>query len=236
MALVGVTAIWSSVSGAVLDYLRPGMRVWVAVAGAVLVLVAVTELWRGRNDPAERGHGSKVGWLVALPICVAVTVGSGSLGVYAVGRNATYRDLPDAPTAFDLEQYVRTHSIGGQPVELTLVDFVAAVSTEEGRAVLAEHPVELVGFVSRDDETGAVNLTRFVISCCAADGAAVRVQLVSSEELPSDGTWLRVVGTVGAPARSEGGTEQPDPAIEVDTRQAIDEPELPYEVPVSRIR
>jgi uncharacterized repeat protein (TIGR03943 family) len=224
-----VAALWSSISGAVLDYLRPNMRGWVAVGGVLLIVFGAAGLWAARADHPAKGHAiTRVGWLIALPICVGVTVGSGSLGVYSVGRNATYRDLPDAPRSFDLEQYVRAQSFGGQPVELTLVDLLSAASTDEGRAILAEHPLASVGFLSRRDD-GTVSLTRYVISCCAADATVVQLDLASADPLPPDGTWVRVVGSLDERA---GDT----PRLVVAEHAEVPEPEHPYEVPISRIR
>jgi uncharacterized repeat protein (TIGR03943 family) len=239
VTLCGVAALAASLSGAVLDFLRPTMRGWVGLAGGILVVIGIAELWQAHRDSEAHGHDSpRVGWLVAVPIVVAVTVGSGSLGVYAVGRNATFANLPDAPTSYDLEQYVRSASFGGQPVELTLVDFVVAAATPENRAVLEGHDLRLIGFLARTDAE-EVRLTRFVISCCAADGSAVQVVLDNGNDLPADGAWLEVTGTLaptpdGSPSLAGDG-ETPLPHLDVGSFREIAEPDLPYEVPVARI-
>jgi uncharacterized repeat protein (TIGR03943 family) len=239
IALCGVAALAASLSGAVLDFLRPNMRGWVGLAGALLLAIGVVELWQARREDPSHSHGApRVGWLIALPIVVGVTVGSGSLGVYAVGRNATYANLPDVPTSYDLEQYVRSASFGGQPVELTLVDFVVAAATPENRAVLEGHDLRLIGFLARTDD-GEDRLTRFVISCCAADGSAVQVVLDDGTGLPADGTWLEVTGTLaptppGSQSLGADG-ETPLPHLEIGSVREIVEPDLPYEVPVARI-
>jgi uncharacterized repeat protein (TIGR03943 family) len=239
VTLCGVAALAASLSGAVLDFLRPNMRGWVGLAGAILIVIGLVELWQAQRETSPHGHGApRVGWLIAVPIIVAVTVGSGSLGVYAVGRNATYANLPDAPTSYDLEQYVRSASFGGQPVELTLVDFVVAAATPENRAVLEGHDLRLIGFLARTDD-GEPRLTRFVISCCAADGSAVQVVLDNATDLPADGTWLEVTGTLaptpqGAPSLDADG-ETPLPHLDIGSVREIPEPDLPYEVPVARI-
>ncbi len=232
VTLAGMAALWASLSGAVFDYLRPSMRPWVGVAGVVLLVIGISELVAAYRqlDPGHRS--TKVGWLLALPICVAVTVGAGSLGVYAVGRNGTFRDLPDGPTSFDLDRYVQSQSFGGQPVEMTLVDLNEAATTTESRDVLADHSLELSGFIVAD---GGVRLSRFVISCCAADAAVVQVGLDSDDHLPEDGTWVQVIGTLSSRTIDDGNGASV-PVLDLDSFKEISEPELSYEVPVSRIR
>lgn len=236
VALAGVMAVWSSLNGAVLEFVRPGMRRWIAAAGVALVVVAARELWLALHAQRSTGHGSsRVGWLVALPICVAITAGAGALGVYAVDRNATFANLPSGPTSFDLEQYVRAGSFGGQPVPLTLVDLTYAASEPEHREVLRGRTLELVGFVVRDED-GSVRLTRFVISCCAADGTVVQVELRADVELPEETTWISAVGELDTV--ETGRTDEQDllPVFVVSSYSEIDEPEEPYEVPATRVR
>lgn len=236
--LTGVSSVAASATGAVLDFLRPNMRIWVGIAGGLLMVIGAVELWRAVRDETPPEHPpARVGWLVAVPICVALTVGSGSLGVYAVGRNATFANLTELPTSFDLEEYVRSASFGGQPVEITLVDLNAAVLAPDNRAVLEGHDLRLIGFVARSDD-GDARLTRFVINCCAADGASVQASLVSDQPLPDDGTWIEVVGPLAPEAPAETTTEgdAARPArILVESFREIEEPELPYEFPYSRI-
>jgi uncharacterized membrane protein YcgQ (UPF0703/DUF1980 family) len=57
--------------------------------------------------------------------------------------------------------------------------------------------LSLVGFVSSSDPAaGSVRLTRFYVSCCAADAIpySVTVELPESMRPPEPDTWLRVSG------------------------------------------
>jgi uncharacterized repeat protein (TIGR03943 family) len=236
VGLVGVTALWSSINGSVLDFLRSSMRVWVAVAGMALVTLASRELWLSRRSPPGSQHGSsRVGWLIAVPICVAVTAGAGSLGVWAVDRNATFANLPNGPTSFNLEQYVRATSFGGQPIALTLVDLTYAAGSPEHRQVLEGRSLKVVGFIA-DGDDGSVRLSRFVISCCAADAQVVQVELRSDDSLPGEGTWISVVGTLDPVEPEQASDDEQPPVLAVSNYTEIDEPDEPYEVPVTRIR
>ena len=55
--------------------------------------------------------------------------------------------------------------------------------------------ISLVGFVSRSAETpeGAFDLTRFYVSCCAADAIPYSVAVVDGPD-PDVDEWLRVSG------------------------------------------
>lgn len=247
LLLTGLAATWASLSGAVLRYLRPGMRLWVGVAGAVLVVAGVAVTLAARRarsalDGAAAHHApSRVGWLLALPLCVAVTVGAGSLGSYAVGRNATFRDLPSAPTHFDLQQYLQASSFGGRAVPLTLVDFVSAARQRANRPLLAGREVALIGFVEPTDERASFLLTRFVISCCAADASVVQVRMIDVHgTIPAPGTWVTVTGELEPrSAVAVAGDLDGDvavPILRVHHLERTDEPDEPYEVPVSRVR
>jgi uncharacterized repeat protein (TIGR03943 family) len=233
LVLAGAVAVWASVSGAVLQYLRPGMRTWVGLAGAVLVGLGVAVTVLGRRERIG-GHGSsRVGWLVAVPICVAVTLGPGSLGSYAAGRTATFRDLPQGPSSFDLEQYLVANSFGGQAVRLSLFDFVSAAEDPDDAALLDGREVRLTGFVvtPTDPDPGAFYLTRFLISCCAADAVALQVEVRGDPDgrTPAEDSWVEVVATLE-------GLDDDRPIVRLASLSRIDEPRDPYEFPVSRGR
>jgi uncharacterized repeat protein (TIGR03943 family) len=63
-------------------------------------------------------------------------------------------------------------------------------------------PIELVGFVTHPDEAagGSFALTRFYVSCCAADAIPYSVIVDSGSDFPDD-TWLKVSGNI----REAGG-------------------------------
>jgi uncharacterized membrane protein YcgQ (UPF0703/DUF1980 family) len=91
--------------------------------------------------------------------------------------------------------------------------------------------------VARTDD-GDPRLTRFVINCCAADGATVQASLDSERTLPKDGTWVEVTGQLipDDPTTTSADGDAPEPpTIRVDSYHEIDEPDLPYEFPYSRI-
>jgi uncharacterized repeat protein (TIGR03943 family) len=219
--------------------------VWLALAGGALALLGVSLVilaWRRGPDDAADGdveedahghHSGRVGWLLALPVAVAIVVGSNPLGSYAAGRQNAQRVLP--PGEFHLDDYLEAGSFGGQAPALRLVDFVRAAQDEDDRALLAETPVRLTGFVAEDDfdghRPGDVLLTRFMIGCCAADALAVQVRVPTEGDPPDLDTWIEVEGTLDL-ERSPGAGESLDPPVlAVRAIRDADRPDDVYEYP-----
>ena len=95
-------------------------------------------------------------------------------------------------------------------------DYAAQAGIVEGT------PVRLVGFVTHDPNApeGGFALTRFYVSCCAADALpfSVRIRPPADVVDPQENDWLEVSGRM---ARDENGlyldgeeaAEVPEPAV-----------------------
>ncbi len=251
VTLIGGFALWMGLTPTHLLYIKPSMTRWLVLSGAILVAIGIAVLVLGRRDArAERAvehesagdtaahaghhhhHATRVGWLLALPLCVAVVVGSNPLGSYAAGRQNSQRVLP--PGQFDLEQYLNANSFGGQAPALRNIDFVRASQDGDQRRLLSEHPVTLTGFVVADPDGQGRDflLTRFMIGCCAADALAVQVKVpVKRGEAPEEESWVQVEGTLDLD-RSPPPDESLDPPVLAATAvRATDEPDEIYEYP-----
>ena len=211
-ALIGVTAILIGVTDALTRYLRPNMARWLVLAGIVALVLgvaalAIPKLNARRSDAstanakAEPGseeagghHGpwvNRVGWMLLLPVLVAVVIDPGALGSYTIAQQRAYRS--PVGTDFDLDAMLRSRSFAGQPVELSLLQFSQAVHAGEQLDVLAETPLTLQGFVVHDDRvTDGFLLARLVIGCCAGDALPI-VVMVDGDPMTSlpDDTWVR---------------------------------------------
>ena len=99
VALIGGFTLWMGLTPTHLLYIKPSMTRWLILSGAILVAVGAAVLvlgWRearvaartggGAEEEARRGHhhATRVGWLLALPLCVAVAVGSEKWAVAVV--------------------------------------------------------------------------------------------------------------------------------------------------------
>lgn len=251
VALIGGFTLWMGLTPTHLLYVKPSMTRWLILSGAVLVAVGVLVVALGRLDarrvPADGhdGHGghsehegghhhaTRIGWLLALPLCVAVAVGTNPLGSYAAGRQNSQRVLP--PGQFDLEAYLRAGSFAGQAPALRNIDYLRASQDPDQRALLAEHEVKLTGFVVEDPDGQGRDflLTRFMIGCCAADALAVQVEVpvARGAEVPDEETWVEVEGTLDPEASPEPGQSLDPPVLAVSSMREVDEPDEYYEYP-----
>ncbi len=182
VALVGVTALRLSLTDAYLNFVKPSLRLWLVVAGVLLVVLGGRGLWlaaRGRRTESA----PPVAWLLVLPVLAVFLVAPAPLGSFSADRN---------PARFAAPRASFPKLAEGDPVPMSLTEFTLRSLYDEDR-MLDGHQVRLTGFVSRE-KGGAVYLTRFVLSCCAADARSVRVALPVRPDLPGDDTWIEAVG------------------------------------------
>ncbi|HEV7686041.1 MAG TPA: TIGR03943 family protein, partial [Acidimicrobiia bacterium] len=179
---LGALALRLGLTDAHLAYIRPAMGPVLALAGAVLVVLGGVVLLRpGRvaQVGATETHGghdhagaSRVGWLLVAPILAIAVVVPRPLGAFAANRAAA--TLP--PRARADFGPLPPAGVPGGPVDLSLKEFVGRAIYDEGRSVRGA-PVRLVGFVTPDARGGGFLLTRFVVTCCAADARPLRVAI-----------------------------------------------------------
>ena len=88
----------------------------------------------------------------------------------------------------------------------------------------------VTGFVYRDDKLAENQfyLSRFVVSCCAADGFAIAmiVESAQAQTLEQD-SWVLVKGPVSSIVINERNA----PVIQAESIQAVPIPEQPYLFP-----
>ncbi|MCS0638569.1 TIGR03943 family protein [Streptomyces sp. LP05-1] len=131
----------------------------------------------------DHRHGPGVAWLLFLPVVALLVYAPPALGAYTAARG---NDKPVAAVAaFDPLP-------AGEPVPLSLSQFIARVQQDESRAV-ARRTVLLTGFVTPAGG-GDWYVTRLVVSCCAADSQTLRVRVHGVPAPPAD-SWVRVTGT-----------------------------------------
>jgi uncharacterized repeat protein (TIGR03943 family) len=244
--LAGLAALtlWLSLTDGIYRYLRPTMRPWLVASGvflAGLALAAAITTWRERRAGGHSAtpRASVVGWLLVLPLVVAVSTDPGALGAFAVRQQVgSYTPNRD----FDLDSYLRSHTSAGQVPALQVHQFLAAAGGDDAdRALLAGTPVRLTGFVVRDDGSrgggrpGRFTLARLMIGCCAGDATGLVVTVAGHDgDPPDEDTWVEVTGTFD----EELTAQQPQdaiagavPVLAMTSMRAVDEPREPYEYP-----
>lgn len=85
------------------------------------------------------------------------------------------------------------------PEERTIIDWARTLNVYPEPDAYTDQPINVSGFVIRRDDwpENYFMISRFVLTCCAADAYPVGlpVQLAAGEPLPKADTWLQVSGT-----------------------------------------
>jgi uncharacterized repeat protein (TIGR03943 family) len=188
--LVGVAALRLGLTDAHLRYVKASLGPWLVVAGLLLVALGALGLFdRAPDAPADghEHHGPSIAWLLTLPVLAIFLVAPAPLGSFAAARNSTRLEAPKAKFPA-LSREVR----GAVP--MTLREFNLRTFFDDEKS-LEGKTVRLVGFATPNGPTGTF-LTRFILSCCAADGRPIKVALknLPGARPPAD-QWLEVEGT-----------------------------------------
>ena len=194
---------------------------WVVPVAAVLLTAATLGRLASARESSPEPIRAREAWIMGLmvvPIVLVLAAPPATLGTYSAGKRSDFAGTGFAASAAEIGEG-----------ELTLVDVAAGQTTPEGEQALAARAgetVTFVGFVVRRDDTPAdeILLTRYVVSCCAADATVAQVRVVSvtpGEFAPED--WVEVTGPIYPLGRE----------VIVDAQQVVevDRPERPYLTP-----
>lgn len=240
---VGGVSVRLGLTGTALNFIKPGYVPLLVAAGVILLVMGAVTLvaaLRETHDPGRpaepdleaqtgtlepHGHdhssGPKVAWMLAAPLFAILLIAPPPLGAFAAARQsgairAATTSFPELPAAED----------GAIP--MSLGDFAARGLYDTERSLEGER-VRLTGFVSGSAEQGWM-LTRFALSCCAADGTAVDVQVLGGGPAPPVDTWVEVEGTwTPRPGHEIGELTAEAPMLEATSVTPIPQPEQPYE-------
>lgn len=198
-------------------YIHPRYTALMVVAGIVLLLMAATKLRAVFSAQAAHMH-SWAYLLLAVPLLLGTLVPAQPLGTGALaGRGLETSNAGS-----------RNTSLGDDPTQWNLLEWSTALSIRDEE--LDGTPIAVDGFVYQDASIGpdAFFVVRYVLTCCAADGAGVGLPVLWSdgETLLNDG-WVRVSGQVVTAELN--GVRQP--AIQATAVEPISQPENPYLYP-----
>jgi uncharacterized repeat protein (TIGR03943 family) len=190
-------AVWAAfffylwLSGEMVRYLGP-RTYWVVIFGAItLGLAAAVHAWMLRGAPPTRPSTRDLGamLLMLVPMLAVAIVPSPGLGALAASRKATGVGAIGALTP--------QPDPGGQ-ISFVEINFASESGEYAAKAGIAHGTnVQLVGFVTPTELSEAdFDLTRFHVSCCAADAIPFSVPVTDGpSDLPVE-TWLRVEGVL----------------------------------------
>ncbi|MEV2215813.1 TIGR03943 family protein [Streptomyces sp. NPDC050997] len=213
-----------------LRYVQSGLRPYLVVSGALLVLLGAAAVVRAARevadedqDPHDHGHvhshptGPRFAWLLTLPATALLLFPPPALGSYSAAREEAQRAAQGVGTFPALP--------ADDPVDLSVGAFTSRAIYDSGRS-LQGRTVRLTGFVTHgDDDTWYI--TRLLVSCCAADATTNKVQ-VRGADAPATDTWVTVTGTWHPKGRL-GSTAAWPPLLDARTVKKVQEPSDPYE-------
>ena len=183
---------WLWVSGEITRYLGP-RTYWVVVFGfATLTLAALGHLWGLRGRPFSPTRSDFTGAaLLLLPLLAVIAIPDAQLGAQAASRKAS-------SGGFAAAALLPVPEAGGE-VSFREIDYASESDEYAASAGVVDGiEVELTGFVTHPKGgEGTFSLTRFYVSCCAADAIPYSVPIsVPGSADRSDDTWVRVQGTL----------------------------------------
>ncbi|HEV2756233.1 MAG TPA: TIGR03943 family protein [Actinomycetota bacterium] len=184
---------WLHVGGEKTRYLGP-RTYWVVVFGAVVLGAAAAAhlltLRTASPRRLDRGDAYALATLL-LPLLVVAAVPSAQLGALAASRKTSGAGAaavgviaPPAPDADGEVSFVDVHYASESD------SYAAEAGIAEGMEV------ELTGFVTHPGglPSGTLGLTRFQVSCCAADAVPYTVPVATDPGSRRVDEWLRVTG------------------------------------------
>jgi uncharacterized repeat protein (TIGR03943 family) len=209
---------WLWFSGETVRYLGP--RTYWVIPFGVLTLggaAAAHIPWLRPGPGKPVGRSELVSALIIIaPLLIVLAVPQPRLGSLAASRKASFGG-------------------GGGPAlivpgaehdgEVAFIDFYYANESEEyalKSGVVEDEIVHLTGFVT-ESKPSRIRLTRFYVSCCAADAVPYSADIVLSERVAGydENQWLRVRGRV---AKDDEGRYVVEPTM----IEPVTEPKDPY--------
>lgn len=231
-------------SGEIYYYINERFLPLIAFGAAAALALAAGAVWRWLRRPAaghehaaqpgaEHGHthaparlplGTVL--LAALPLLLGALVPARPLGVAALerqGLNAAGGGLPSGGAG-------PARALDVPPEARTILDWVRAFNYTQDPAQFDGQPADVVGFVYHRPALpeGQFLVSRFVVTCCAADASGVALLAAWPESASlAENAWVRVRGPVRA-AELDG---RPIPLIQVESVEPTAQPDHPYMYP-----
>jgi uncharacterized repeat protein (TIGR03943 family) len=238
--IVGTMALYLGRSDAALAYVKVGLQPLLVGSGVLLLGLALAAVvGHGSDEHGHPPHGPRVAWLLALPPLALVLIAPPALGAFAASRQPirpppvihprpTGSSGPAAATSGDSFPPLIPPG-DGTAVPMALGEYLARDYEEP--YTLAGVRIRLVGFVT--PEHGGRDgylLTRFAISCCAADATALRVAIRGDPVVRAPDTWLEVEGHWQQHTSDHSNQPASDTAVLLaESVRTIKQPSKPYE-------
>lgn len=238
IAAWGITLLRLWLSGQLFLLIHPNYIPLTVIAGIGLTIVGATEAWRvakrrknhknNQNSPNNQQHVNLIkpslsSSLLLFVAIVALFVSPRPFTSEKAIHRGVIENIADART---IPQSFRASN---RPEERTLVEWVRTISAYPEPDAYKGQKVNLSGFVvhSPDQPDNMFLITRFVITCCAADvyPVSLPVKIAESRKNYPPDRWLQIEGQVDV----EGTGSNRQIVIVASNITAISEPKNPYD-------
>lgn len=237
LLLLGLSVFFASkaVNGQLTWYINARfvpLTVFGIVFLAVLAQTVFTEIRRSRRREQEEGghehheHAPAFGnlWIMLIPLAIGILIPPRPLDSSAF----TSKGFNTSAPLVSSDSSARIFETESE--ERNILDWLKLFNFEEDVTRFVGQSASVVGFVYFDEqlEANQFYVSRFVVSCCAADGFAIAmpVQWDDSVTLEQD-SWVRVKGTIEAVTLNGSRV----PMILAESVQSVPVPEQPYLFP-----
>ncbi|MFJ3773770.1 TIGR03943 family putative permease subunit [Streptomyces sp. NPDC090075] len=178
------------------------------------------EAGQHHGPDAHAGHDHsavpRVAWLLLLPALSLLFYAPPALGAYTASR----QPAKVVAEQDDFDPLPKT-----SPLPITLTDFTTRVQQDRTLAIKGR-TVQMSGLVTPVAGGGSWDLTRIIISCCAADAQSVKVRIYS-DSIPPANTWVSVTGNWHPGGKL--GTKSAPVALDARTTKKIQRPSNGYQ-------
>ena len=163
-------------------------------------------------------------WIMLIPLLIGVLIparplDSSAVSAKGITTSSALVSSQSSSSLFETESEQRN-----------VLDWVKIFYFEKDLNAFIGQQASVVGFVYREESLpqGQFLVSRFILSCCAADGYAVGmiVESPQADSLEKD-TWIKVSGPVDVV--SFNGS--PSPLIHAETIEVVPQPDQPYLYP-----
>jgi putative membrane protein len=212
-------------NGTMVYYIKADLIWIVLLAALALVLMGGAYLirWAVVRPAAPGWRANLVEVSLLVPLLAGLLLPARPLASFALEQRGlnTYA----APAADE-----RLLALQSDTTTWTLLDWWLAVRREADPSRLGGKPVAVTGFVGGGQGLGPdeFNVARFVVTCCAADGAAVGLTVRATTPPPAPDTWVRVEGVLEVDARAG---QAPRAVVVAASVAVIESPANPYLYP-----
>jgi uncharacterized repeat protein (TIGR03943 family) len=195
------------------------------LVGIVLLAVMAQAVFRhSRNKEEDHDHVVPGGLLVLLiPVLAGVLLPARPLDAAAVDSKGITVNAPLVSSSSTGQQFEAAAD------QRNILDWIRIFEYETDLSSYLGQEANVIGFVYYEDNLpeNQFLVSRFVITCCAADGFALGLPVQWEGETFEENTWVRVKG----PVQATDWNGQKTPLIVAESVEITRAPEQPYLFP-----